>query len=162
MCKKILSATANIMGALSMLSLVALITVNAFEIVMRLVLKRSNLWIQDLTTLLMVWFVFPGILKVVWEKKDIWVDLFVNALPFRAKKIVSILSSLIILLFSTAMCFSTFNYLRLVSGAKSVTAEIPLFLYTGMLFIGFIILFLMYVYFLIEQIKKTEKIKGEA
>jgi TRAP-type C4-dicarboxylate transport system permease small subunit len=158
--KRILQYIADFMGYLAMLMVVVLILVNGYEIFFRFLFKKSNYWIQDITTLLMVWFVFPGMVKVIWEKKDIVIDLIFKGLPLPLHKLLHILVHLIIIIFSSLMCVASFRYLIITKGSTSITAHIPMWLFTGMTLMGFVLILIMYLYDVYILITDKEDFEG--
>lgn len=159
MIKKILDRMSNIMMMVSILSVVALIAVNAYEIFLRMFFNVSNYWIQDVTMLLMVWFVFPGMIKVSWLKRDIMVDILTARLHGTVKKITSIFACVIMVIFGVGMTISSVNYLEKVKENKTITAGIPQSLFTGMMVLGFFLLTCIYLYNLYEAISMRTEAK---
>jgi TRAP-type C4-dicarboxylate transport system permease small subunit len=158
--KRILQYIADIMGYLAMLMVVVLILVNGYEIFFRFLFKKSNYWIQDITTLLMVWFVFPGMVKVIWEKKDIVIDLIFKGLPIRLRKFLHILVHIIIIVFTTLMSVASYRYLVITRESTSITAHIPMWLFTGMTLMGFVLILIMYLYDVYILITDKEDFEG--
>lgn len=156
---KVLKPVANTMGYFAMAAILLLVGLNGYEIFCRLVLEKSNFWIQDVTMLLMVWFVFPGMVKVVWEKKDILVDIVPNALPNTPRRILSIFVHILIILFSGAMTYASGKYLYLTRASKTITAHIPTPLITCIMVIAFFMFMLIYIQNLINLLKDKDDIE---
>jgi TRAP-type C4-dicarboxylate transport system permease small subunit len=149
MVKKMFQTIADFMSYFAMASIVALVALNAYEIFSRFLFSKSNFWIQDVTTLLMVWFVFPGMVKVIWEKRDILIDLLYNYVPLKVQKVLYTIVYVIVIAFTAAMSWATFRYLLLIYKSKSITAHIPMYLFTSVILLGFILFMAIYIYDLV-------------
>ena len=145
------------MSFIAMASIILLVALNGYEIFTRFLLQKSNYWIQDVTTLLMVWFVFPGMVKIVWEKNDILIDLLTKALPPEGRKALSIFVHVAVILFTGAMSYATGRYLHIVWNAKSITAHIPMPLFTSMILLGFLMFMCIYIYDFIDLLKNKDE-----
>lgn len=157
---KVLKPVANTMGYIAMAAILLVVGLNGYEIFGRLVFEKSNYWIQDVTMLLMVWFVFPGMVKVVWEKKDILVDIIPNALPKAPRRILSIFVHVMIILFSGAMTYASGKYLYLTRSSKTITAHIPSPLITCVMVFAFFMFMLIYLHNLIQLLKNKDDVKA--
>jgi TRAP-type C4-dicarboxylate transport system permease small subunit len=149
MVRKIFQTVADAMSWFAMASITALVALNGYEIFSRFIFQRSNYWIQDVTTLLMVWFVFPGMVKVIWEKRDILIDLLYGLVPAGVQKVLQTAVYLVVIIFTAAMSWATYRYLLLIRSSVSITAHIPMYLFTGVILLGFILFTAMYIYDLV-------------
>lgn len=156
---KVLKPIADIMGYIAMFAILLLVGLNGYEIFGRLLFEKSNYWIQDVTMLLMVWFVFPGMVKVVWEKKDILVDIIPNALPKGPRRILSIVVYVLIIMFSGAMTYASGKYLYLTRASKTITAHIPSPLITCIMVLAFFMFMLIYLQNLIHLLKNKNDVE---
>lgn len=156
---KVLKPIADIMGYIAMFAILLLVGLNGYEIFGRLLFEKSNYWIQDVTMLLMVWFVFPGMVKVVWEKKDILVDIIPNALSKGPRRILSIVVYVLIIMFSGAMTYASGKYLYLTRASKTITAHIPSPLITCIMVLAFFMFMLIYLQNLIHLLKNKNDVE---
>jgi len=154
--KKAMSRIVKVMRGISMIAITALVAINGYEIFCRFFLKISNYWIQDYSSLLMVWFVFPGMVVVVWEKKDILIDLLPKALSIQKQRILNMVVHGIVIIFSAGMVVSTLSYLRKTFAIKSITARIPMPFFSFGTLIGFMIFLGIYIIDLWEIIKNKD------
>lgn len=154
--KKAMSKIVGIMRGISMVAITALVAINGFEIFCRFFLKLSNYWIQDYSSLLMVWFVFPGMVVVVWEKKDILIDLLPKALPIPKQRILNMVVHGIVIIFTAGMVVSTLSYMSKTFTIKSITARIPMPFFSFGTLIGFMIFLIIYIIDLWELLQNKE------
>lgn len=157
MVKRILQKIADVMSYIAMIAVLAMVALNGYEIFTRFLLEKSNYWIQDVTTLLMVWFVFPGMVKVIWEKKDILIDIVPRELPHKGRRILFGFVHIVVILFTSAMCYATLQYFLLVRDAKSIIAHIPMPFFTIMILIGWLLFLIIYIYDFIALLKNKEE-----
>ena len=123
--KRFLKILSRICLCISMAALFLLVALNAYEIAGRYLLSRSNYWIQDVSLLLMMWFLFTGVVVIVHDHQDIWVDMLVNILPPVGKKICSIFVTLISFVFSVMLAYCSYSLMLTRWGRASITAQIP-------------------------------------
>jgi TRAP-type C4-dicarboxylate transport system permease small subunit len=116
---------------IAIVALGSVIAVNALEIGLRFFLGRSLFWIQDVSLLLMLWMIFPGVAKIVYDKKDIVVTMLIDKLPPRPKALVDIIGDLLIIVFALILTIFSYRLLLRQSGSSTATVRIPLFFYTS-------------------------------
>ena len=97
MPRKLIKKWVDILTGLSLFALFIAISVNAVEIALRFAIDNSFYWIQDVTLLLMMWFVFPGIVKLVYINQDIIIDLLISHFKPAVRRSIDICSCLILL-----------------------------------------------------------------
>jgi TRAP-type C4-dicarboxylate transport system permease small subunit len=120
-CKKI----ADAMLAVSIACLICAIAINAVEIAGRFAADHSLYWIQDVTQLFMMWFIFPGMVKVFYDKQDIVVDIFVGMMPKAVRRMMSVVASALVTLFCAVLSYQSYLYMMLNYKKKMFTSQIP-------------------------------------
>jgi len=131
MVNRILKIITDAQMGIAMVALVSVITVNAFEIGLRFFLGRSLFWIQDVSLLLMLWMIFPGVAKIVYDKKDIVITMLIDRLPPRPKAAFEILGDLLIIGFALTLTIFSYKLLLRQSNSTTATVRIPLLFYTS-------------------------------
>lgn len=117
---KLLDKLTLAMAVLAMAALICCIGVNFFEIVNRYIAGKSIYWIQDFTLITMMWFIFPGVARVSYDKQDILIDMFINHLPAFAKKKLEAVVCLVVCLFSCLVSYES-GRLMMLNWTKNMT-----------------------------------------
>jgi TRAP-type C4-dicarboxylate transport system permease small subunit len=141
---KLLKQISDFQFSISIVALVAIIGINALEIVVRFFTGRSFLWIQDVTLLLMVWVIFLGFTKIVYDKGNVTFNLLIDLLAGKVNVILTTLTNLLILIFY--LLLSKYSYQLIVSqyGHFSTIMKIPLPFYSLAVFINCLSVILIY------------------
>ena len=161
--KKILHYIVEAEAMIAMLLLVIVIVLNAYEIFQRNVLSKSFIWLQEYSTLILLWFAMLGTCKIVYEKQDICVDMFVKKFPEKVHTFIRMLTHLLIACFMVVAVRQTWILLLSQVGRYTLVAKYPLQLRSYALLIAFVTIGLINLYYFVETIveMKTEK-KGSA
>ena len=144
MYDKIMKKMAEFMLMIAAISLVATIAVNAVEIFRRFAFNASFYWIQDVTLLGMMWFIFPGMVMISYKGTDVFVDIFITKFPPRIQKVVQILNDIMVMVICSILFYYSYKLLILRIGKSMLTSEIPYFWYTLAMVIVFLQLTLVY------------------
>ena len=92
-------------GAVLFLAMMVLLT---WQVVTRY-LARAITWTEELSCIMLVWMSYLGFAGAITTRKHLRIDAFVNALPFKVKKIVLILSNLINAAFAAMLISPMYN-----------------------------------------------------
>lgn len=161
--KKTLQYIVEAEAMIAMLLLVVVIVLNAYEIFQRNVLSKSFIWLQEYSTLILLWFAMLGTCKIVFEKQDICVDMFVKKLPEKVRTIIRTLTYLLIACFMVIAIKQTWILLQSQVGRYTLVAKYPLQLRSYALLIAFITIALINLYYFVENIvEMTTDKKGSA
>lgn len=120
---------ANSQMGIAMTSLGVIVLINLYEILVRTFFDKSLIWIQEISVLLMVWMIFCGFTKIVYEKKDITIDLITSRLSTRIRLFLEILTHLVMIVFLIVFSYYGYFYLIKQIGIGTLTAGIPRVLY---------------------------------
>jgi len=131
MVKKLLKRITDVEMGIALAALGVVIASNAAEIFLRFFLGKSLVWVQDVNLLLMVWMIFPGVAKIVHDKKDIVVTMLVDKLPARARSILDIASDILIIAFFIVLTKYSCQLFARQIGSTTATVRIPLVYYTS-------------------------------
>ena len=95
--------------------------------------------------MLMLWMTFCGFSYVSYSKQDVLVDVFINFLPEKAKKSVTVITDLAILFFVILFSFFAIKLAITQKGQGTVTTHLPLIYDTLPVIINAITLVLIYI-----------------
>lgn len=163
MIEKIFDKVSKLACLVSILSLLGCVGVNGYEIAGRIAFGKSNYWIQDATSFFMVWFVFFGMITITWEKKDIYIELLVDALPTSIAHAVKLLVNALASAFSFFLAYKIIQYMQLNVGKYMTTAPIPANLNTVAMLLCMIFFGLFSTYDCVRLLMKRERMgnRGE-
>lgn len=159
--KQILKRISQVCCWVSMLSLFLLVALNAYEITMRFILSKSNYWIQDVSLLLMMWFLFTGVVVIVHDRQDIFVDILISALSPGWKRVCSIIVTVLCIVFNIALGYFSYSLLLTRIGRTTVTAQIPTAWYTLAILVSCVIMTLIFIRDLYDLITGKESVTTE-
>lgn len=127
---KFLEIVSDINMRIALACLVTVIILNASEIILRYTMGRSMIWIQEVSVLLMVWLIFTGTTKTVYNKKDIAIRIFVEKIPEKYRIIIDTFAKISVLIF--LIYYSFFGYKLIVTqwDTRTLVAEIRQIYYT--------------------------------
>lgn len=142
---------------IAILCLIILLVINGFEIIIRYALDKSMIWIQEVSVLLMVWLIFTGTAKTVYEKKDIVIKIFVDKISGKKRIIIDILTQIFVLVF--LIYYSYFGYKLIITqwSTRTLVAEIRQIYYTIPVIIMAISCSLIYINEIYKHINKLLK-----
>jgi len=123
---KLLRILCNAQQKLSIIALLAMVTLNTVEILRRYLFGASIIWVQEITVLLLVWFTFMGFSKITYDKNDIYIDLLVVKAPYPLRRALRIFVALLAFAFTVVYTYYTFR-LCLQQGAQTtIVAKHPI------------------------------------
>lgn len=161
MYDKIMKRMSEIMLTIAAISLIATITVNAVEIFRRFAFDASFYWIQDVTLLGMMWFIFPGMVMISYKGTDVFVDIFINRFPPKVRNVVQILNDIMVMVICFVLFYYSCKLLILRMGKSMLTSEIPYFWYTLAMVIVFLQLALVYFGKILKSGRRENSAGGE-
>lgn len=141
----LLGAAERVMAALRVVSgllLVGSVGINFANIIGRYFFAVSIPWAEEMMLFLMVGCVFSGIGLVGWSGRHIRMDVIVLALPKRARRVVEIVSELVLIATSIALAVMAWPVVTMLAqlDERSDTANIPLVIPQSVLPLGFLIM----------------------
>lgn len=114
------------------------IVLNAYEIFQRNVFGKSFIWLQEYSTLMLLWFALLGMCKIVYERQDICVDLFVKKFPQGIQNVIHLIVYALVAAFMAVATYYTWKLFLSQSGNYTIVARYPLQLRSLALLIGFV------------------------
>jgi TRAP-type C4-dicarboxylate transport system permease small subunit len=159
--KKSMDLLVKVESAASMAMMAFLILMNGVGIFSRYFLNRPILWVHELTILIGTWLFYVGMGLLYARKEDIVLDLVVNKMPPRRRRVTEQAIQWIILVFLVVLTVATYKLIPFVSmsgsmlsfslGIKDVYYYIPV----G---VGAILIFLPVLY---KTLKELDPHKGK-
>ena len=134
--KKIYNGIVALESHVALILLSVAIILNAYEIFQRNVLGKSFIWIQEISTLMLLWFALLGMSKIVNENVDIYVDLFIKKFPLSLRKVINVVVYAAITVVLVLIIYNTWLLLTSQLGTTSIVAKYPLWLRSAALLIG--------------------------
>ncbi|MDY3282360.1 TRAP transporter small permease [Dysosmobacter sp.] len=162
MYDRIMKKMSEVMLLIAAISLILTITVNAVEIFRRFAFNASFYWIQDVTLLGMMWFIFPGMVMISYKGTDVYVDIFISRFPPKIREIVQIVNDVMVMAICSVLFYYSCQLLILRLGKSMLTSEIPYFWYTLAMVIVFLQLALVYFGKILKSVQKKRSAGGEA
>lgn len=128
--EKLIKLLAKAQMTISITVLGILVIINLYEISIRMLFDKSMVWIQEISVLFMVWMIFCGFTKIVYDKKNISIDLLTSKFHGKTRVFMEIFSQIMILGF--LVIFTYYGYFLLLKqiGIGTLTCDIPRVLYT--------------------------------
>ena len=134
--KKFLNEFEIYIGAVIFIFMTILLFV---QVVTRFVIHFSFTWTEEISTILFVWMTYLGIAAAVLRRKHLKIDAFVEAMPFKVKKALLIISNVVFIVFCFYIIFPLVNIVENYAsrGAGTPILDIPNAVAYGMLPICF-------------------------
>jgi TRAP-type C4-dicarboxylate transport system permease small subunit len=100
------------------------------NVVLRYVFNSGITWSEEMSRFLFVWMVFLGAIAALKDNMHLGVDIIVNALPQKAKKVVFIISNLLVLYVLYLLLVGSWDMTILNMNSTAPATGLPLsFLY---------------------------------
>ena len=95
------------------------------QVISRYVFKHSFTWTEELGQLLFVWMTYLGVSSAVTYRKHLRIDALLNAVPFKAKKAMLIISDIIFIIFNIYLIFPFVQLIGTIGSSKTPILGIP-------------------------------------
>lgn len=138
----------------------ATIIVN-LNVLMRYFFKSPLFWAEEVATGLFVWTVFVGSAYAYRCHAHLGVDILVNALPEKVRRVVKVIMDILEMLILAMLTYISFLYVYNTFDKLSSTLRMPNWYITSAIPIGFGLSLIYSVYFLVMDIMKVFKKGGE-
>ncbi|QNL45290.1 TRAP transporter small permease subunit [Oscillibacter hominis] len=136
--KKLYGWIVELESGIALFLLALAIVLNAYEIFQRNFLGKSFIWIQEYSTLMLLWFALLGMCKIVYEHQDIYVDLFVKKFPKGLQRVIDVIVYALVTAFMAVAILYTWKLFLSQEGNYTIVAAYPLQLRSLALLIGFV------------------------
>jgi TRAP-type C4-dicarboxylate transport system permease small subunit len=145
----------------ALLCLALAIILNTVEIVRRVLFGASFIWIQEVSTFLLLWFTLLGICSIIYTHKDMVVTVFIERFPAKVRAVLSVVILLVMILMLAYVLEHTMTLYMAQINAVSTAAGIPMRYRNVSLLICFGTLILVYldqlVVLLVDHNQQKEK-----
>lgn len=158
--EKFLDRLTLAMAVLAMAAIIACIGLNFWEIANRYLRGKSIFWIQDYTLLMMMWFIFPGITRVSFDKKDIIIDILTSRIPEKAAAFFRTVTCAAVTVFSALVSYESVRLMQLNWTKKMNVSHIPTRYYIVTMIFSFAIVSVIYLVRTIEAAQELKKKEG--
>lgn len=125
-CSKFLKHLCDIQMKISLFSLVFMVLLNTFEIFRRFFFGLSIIWVQDITTLCLIWFTFTGFSKISYDKTDIYIEALLKKLPLTVRKFTKLFTIICCMFFSAIFFYFALRLFQSQYGQVSIVAKYPI------------------------------------
>ena len=99
--KKAIKAMNKALDVIIVILMLSMVGVVIYQVIMRQIFENPPMWGEQIAVLLMIWFVFLGIVLGLEEGLHIGITLLVSRLPKKAAYIVEIIVNVLILVLAT-------------------------------------------------------------
>ena len=95
------------------------------QVVSRYVFKHSFTWMEEAATILFVWMIYLGVSSAVTKRKHLRIDFILDMVPFKAKRVMLILSNVIFAAFNVFISVIMFNVITLLGKSQTTMLHLP-------------------------------------
>jgi len=95
------------------------------QVVSRFILNHSFTWTEELAVALFVGMVYCGVSGAVTYRKHLRIDAFINAVPFKVKKALLIISDIIFIAFNFYTSYLYINIIENLRNSATSLLRIP-------------------------------------
>lgn len=127
----ITKAFSNLLNLAIVISLVAMSILVFGNVILRYAFNSGITWSEEMSRFFLIWMTFLGAIAALKDKDHLGVDLFVKKLPLPLKKIVFVISNLLVLYCLWLLFIGSWNITLLNLDNKSPAFQLPLFLVYG-------------------------------
>lgn len=144
------------------LIMVFIMVLTTLNVVLRF-FGASFVWGEELIRFSMIWIVFLGAGVLVYNDKHITMDMIFSALPAKLRHVVSIIISIIALITGAALSVISGKVVWKVAmlGQKSPAGQVPVWIVYISLFVGFVLMSIMYLRELVLLVKQGKEVEKE-
>jgi len=98
--KRIISGMGKTLDVITIVLMLSMVGVVFYQVIMRQLFERPPIWGEEISVTLMIWFVFLGIVLGLEENLHIGIGMFVSKLPPKARFVIEVFVSFLILVLS--------------------------------------------------------------
>ena len=95
------------------------------QVVSRYVFKHAFTWAEELAVVLFVWMTFFGVSSAVTYRKHLRIDALLDAVPFKVKKVLLIISDIIFIAFNCYLWVPYTKILAMLGKSSTPLLHIP-------------------------------------
>lgn len=118
--KRWMDALAKVESTVSMACMAFIILINGLGIFSRYFLNRPIVWVNELTILIGTWLFYVGIGLLYTRKEDITLDLIVNKMSERMRRVTGLVINGIVLVFLVLLTIYSYKLIPFVTMSGSM------------------------------------------
>lgn len=137
--RRVSDAATQLLRVISAVMLVAIVVINATNVVGRYILSSPLSWGEEVMLFLMIAAIFLSVPAVTWDGTNIRMDFLARALPVRVRRALEALADLISLAVAALVVYASVPIIQqlIEFDQRSHAAEIPMALPQGAIPLGF-------------------------
>lgn len=137
--RRAIDAATRLLRVVSALMLVAIVLINATNVVGRYVLNSPFSWGEEVMLFLMIGAIFLSAPAVTWDGTNIRMDILARALPVRVRRVLEALADLVSLAVAALLVYASVPIIQqlIAFDQRSQAADIPMALPQGVIPLGF-------------------------
>lgn len=142
------------------LCFIVLTVMLTLQVISRYVIGKSWTWMEEFATIMFVWMIYLAISAAVTYRKHLRIDVVLEAVPFKVKKVMLILSNVIFAVFNIYISVIMFNVITLLGKSKTTMLGIPQQLVYSIIPLALLITVIRLVQDTLKLLKETEENLG--
>ncbi len=95
------------------------------QVLSRYLLGHSWTWMEEFATIMFVWMIYFATSAAVTHRKHLRIDVVLEAVPFKVKRIMLILSNVIFAVFNVYISVIMFDVIRLLGNSRTTMLGLP-------------------------------------
>jgi len=137
--RRVIDSATRVLRVISAMMLVAIVVINAANVVARYVLNSPFSWGEEVMLFLMIVAIFLSSPAVTWDGANIRMDILARALPVAVRRVLEALADLVSLGVAALLVYASVPIIQqlLEFDQRSQAAEIPMALPQGVIPLGF-------------------------
>ncbi|MGI9256809.1 MAG: TRAP transporter small permease [Salinispira sp.] len=145
---------------LSSVFLSVTILVVILNVILRYVFNGGLFWVEEVATTCFIWSVFIGAASAYRKKLHIGIDIIVNKLPENMQAGIAVIINALMVIINGYVCYLSIVFTSLNSQKRTPVLDIPSAFVNVSITLGFGIITLYAVYFLITSIAALSPMKS--
>ncbi|MBQ3210020.1 MAG: TRAP transporter small permease [Oscillospiraceae bacterium] len=140
----------------AILTVTTIILLTLYNVILRFVFRRGNMWIDEFIVFLMVLMSMLGMAMGVRDKTHSALESLVCKLPRKVQKVIYIFDSIVVAIFLAVACYGGYLFLDLVKIQKMVILKWPVSIMYSFIVIGCVIALIEHIINTVHDIRTDE------
>ncbi len=146
-------ALGNFEVALSAAFLTVTVLVVIINVILRYGFKSGLFWVEEVATVSFIWSVFVGVAAAYRHKMHIGIDLITSLFPERVRELLSIIINLLMVLINGYIVYLSFLFIQANRLKRTPVLNVPAMYVNAAITVGFGLMTVHAVQFLIAEAK---------
>lgn len=159
--KKMNDALNQVIKLITIIAFAIMVLVTFMQIIYRFVLLQPIPWAEELARYLFVWITFLGAAVAVKSKGHVGVELVIDKLPKRTKKIVLTIAFIICAIFCIVIFFNGIIMVQRTMNQRSAAMSMPMSIAYAAIPVGFIVMAINFLQIILQTISDEKEIVDE-